>query len=167
MIAQSIGGILARELRALRREVEAYADDAQPWQVVPGLANTGGTLVLHLAGNLQHYLGAVLGGTGYVRDRAAEFSRRDVPRTELLADIGRAEAAVHAALAQVTDAQLQADFPEPVAGMRWATGEFLMHLAVHAAYHLGQLDAHRRIVTGDPTGVGAIRPTELPSARPA
>ena len=47
------------------------------------------------------------------------------------------------------------------------TGEYLVHLSVHFAYHLGQLDYHRRVVTGQNTGVDAMRPGDLSSARPA
>ncbi|MBK8648017.1 MAG: hypothetical protein IPN16_16060 [Gemmatimonadetes bacterium] len=32
----------------------------------------------------------------------------------------------------------------------------LLHLASHLAYHIGQLDYHRRLVTGDSRGVGAM-----------
>ena len=83
----SMAAIFERDLRALRREVEAYPDERDLWAQVPGVSNVAGTLVLHLAGNLQYYIGAVLGGSGYVRDRPAEFARRDVARSELLREI--------------------------------------------------------------------------------
>jgi hypothetical protein len=163
----ALAAILDRDLAALRREVEAYPDERDLWREVPGVPNVGGTLVLHLTGNLQHYFGARLAGTGYVRDRPAEFARRDVPRSELLRDIDAARAAVKAASTAVGTAQLAADFPEAVGGSRIKTADYLMHLAVHFAYHLGQLDYHRRVVTGVNTSVGAVRPAELSSARPA
>ena len=83
-LAAAVAAILDRELRTLRRELEAYPDERQLWQEVPGLPNSAGTLALHLTGNLQHYIGACWGGTGYVRNRDAEFGQRDVPRSELL-----------------------------------------------------------------------------------
>jgi hypothetical protein len=162
----AVAAILDRDLQALRREVEAYPDDQALWQRVPGITNTAGTLVLHLTGNLQHFLGARLGGTGYVRDRAAEFARRDVPRAELLREIDAARSAVRAGLAHLSDTQLAADYPEAIAGVRIAAGDYLVHLTTHFAYHLGQLDYHRRVVTGNESGVGAMRPAELSSARP-
>jgi hypothetical protein len=166
MIINAIRSILERDLGALRREVEAYPHDSDLWRSLPGTTNTGGTLVLHLAGNLQHYFGACLGGTGYVRDRDAEFSRRDVPRTELLHEIEAARTAVQAGLAKLSTGQLGAEFPEPVADARLTTGEYLVHLGTHLAYHLGQVDYHRRVVTGNATVVGAMRPADLSSARP-
>jgi uncharacterized damage-inducible protein DinB len=163
----ALAAMLDRDLATLRREVEAYPDERDLWREVPGVPNVGGTLVLHLTGNLQHYLGARLAGTGYVRDRAAEFARRDVPRSELLRDIDAARAAVKAASTAVGTAQLAADFPEAVGGSRVRTGDYLVHLAVHFAYHLGQLDYHRRVETGANTSEGAVRPAELSSSRPA
>ena len=158
--------MLDRDLRALRREVEAYPEDGTLWQAVPGIPNVAGTLVLHLTGNLQHYFGARLGSTGYIRNRAAEFARRDVPRSELLSQIEAARVAVKQAVTHIGEAELAADFPEPVGGSMVQTGEYLIHLATHFAYHLGQIDYHRRMVTGNATGVDAMRPAELSSARP-
>lgn len=163
MTLPSIAAILDRDLRALKREVEAYPDERDLWAQVPGISNVAGTLALHLAGNLQYYVGAVLGGSGYVRDRPAEFARRDVPRSELLREIEAALSTVARALAGTIDPE--AEFPESIAGKRVRTGDYLVHLATHFAYHLGQLDYHRRIVTGHDKGVDAMRPTELSSAR--
>ena len=164
-LAADLAALLDRDLRTLQRELEAYPDERQIWQRVPGLANSAGTLALHLAGNLQHYVGARLGGTGYVRDRDAEFARRDVPRVELIAGIERARAAVAAGLGAVSVEDLAAEYPELIAGCRIRTGDFMVHTAVHLAYHLGQVDSHRRMVTGNGEGVGAVKPGELGSAR--
>jgi uncharacterized damage-inducible protein DinB len=165
MLLPSIAAILDRDLRTLRREVEAYPDERRLWQTVPGVSNVAGTLALHLAGNIQHYLGARLGGTGYVRDRPAEFARRDVSRSELLREIEAARAAVKAVLSGDTVPDPGAEYPETVGGVRVATGDYLVHLATHLAYHLGQIDYHRRFVTGQPTAIDAVRPAELSSAR--
>ncbi len=67
---------ILRELEALEREIASCPDDEAPWTTVSGVPNSGGTLVLHGAGNRRSVVGAVLGGTGYVRDRAAEFVSR-------------------------------------------------------------------------------------------
>ena len=167
MVLPALAALLDRDLRTLRREVEAYPDDGSLWRSVPGIANVGGTLVLHLTGNLQHYLGARLGGTSYLRDRNAEFARRDVPRSELLREIEAARAAVQSAVSHISERELSAEFPETVGGVRVQTGEYLMHLSTHFAYHLGQLDYHRRVVTKSAIGVDAVRAAELASARPA
>lgn len=158
--------VLLRELRAMRREIEAYPDDAAPWLVPPGITNPGGTLALHCAGNLQHYVGAVLGGSGYVRDRTAEFGRRDLPRTALLAELDRAAEVVDRTLAALPEDVLERPYPQAVAGNIFTCDRFLTQLASHLAYHLGQVDYHRRLVTGDGAVVGALATSELPGELP-
>jgi uncharacterized damage-inducible protein DinB len=166
MLVEAVAAILDRDLRALAREVEAYPDDGALWQLPEGITNSAGTLVLHLTGNIQHTFGARLAGTGFVRDRPAEFSARGVPRAALLRQIEAARSAVRAAAEKLTGEALALDFPEVVGGMLVTTGEYLIHLVSHFDYHLGQVDYHRRLVTRDSRGVDAIRPGELSSARP-
>jgi uncharacterized damage-inducible protein DinB len=162
MRIEILGTLILRELRAVRREIEAYPDDASVWRPVPGIPNTGGTLALHLAGNLQHFFGAILGRDGYKRDRESEFSRRDVARRELLAGLDAAAASVERTLRDLTNDDLTATYPESIANRTFSTGAFLLHLFSHLAYHLGQLDYHRRAVTGDSLGVDAVSVRELP-----
>jgi uncharacterized damage-inducible protein DinB len=162
-----IEATLLRELRSVRLELEAYPEEGLIWRIPPGIPNSGGTLVLHLAGNIQHYIGAVLGGSGYVRDREREFSARDVPRRQLLEEIASAETAVRATLPKLDEAELSATYTEAVRDHHLETAEFLVHVAVHLGYHLGQLSYHRRLVSEDPAGVGAVSPAELSTARPA
>ena len=166
MLIEAVAAILDRDLRALAREVEAYPDEAALWQLPEGITNSAGTLVLHLTGNIQHYLGARLGNTGYKRDRPAEFSARGVPREALLRQIEAARGAVRSTVQKLTAEALELDFPEVVGGMRVVTGEYLIHLVSHFDYHLGQVNYHRRLVTRDSRGVDAIRTGELSSARP-
>ena len=161
MLIDIIKTIVLREIAAVERSVEAYPDDESLWILPAGLPNAGGTLVLHLAGNLQHYFGAVLGGSAYKRDRPAEFSRRDVPRAELLSELAAARVAVERTIPQLTADVLAAPYPERIAGHVLMTDVFLVHLASHLAYHLGQLDYHRRVVTGDAQGVGALAASEI------
>src|SRR4029078_9979483 len=91
--------ILLRDIDTLRREIELYPDDESVWREVPGLPNPGGTLVLHLVGNLRHYIGGFLGQSGYLRESPAEFSTRGTSRQELLRLIAAAHDEVDAALA--------------------------------------------------------------------
>jgi uncharacterized damage-inducible protein DinB len=149
---------LDRDLAGFEAELAAFPDDATVWQEHPAMPNTTGTLVLHAVGNLRHFIGATLGGDGYVRDRDAEFARRDVPRAELLEQLREARAAVGAVLASLDPARLDEAYPLEVAGHRPVTGTFLVHLATHLAYHLGQADFHRRVVTGNRAPVGAMSP---------
>ena len=110
--------------------------------------------------------GSKLGGTGYVRDRPAEFARRDRTRADLIAAVEETRGIVRATLAALPEEELDREFPEAVAGVQLTTGDFLIHLTVHLGYHLGQIDSHRRLLTGG-TSVRAVPIPELASARPA
>jgi uncharacterized damage-inducible protein DinB len=156
-----ITNVITRELRALRREIETYPNEAGLWEVLPGTANPGGNLALHLAGNIQYFLGNVLGKNGYVRNRDAEFGSRDLPRQELLREIDNAIAAVQAGMSQISEADLAKPYPEAVGGVSSTTGAFLAHFATHLAYHLGQVDYHRRVLTGERKTEKAMSVTEL------
>lgn len=155
-LIQDLSTLFLRDLDGLRREIELYPDDAAPWAEIPGLPNRGGTLALHLAGNLRHYIGAILGGSDYVRDRDLEFSARDVSRAEMLEKIAAARREVEAGLAALDPGVLDQDYPLPLGGRTISTRQFLIHLAVHLTFHLGQIDYHRRAATGDATSAGVI-----------
>lgn len=144
-----------RELDSLVREIALYPDDAAPWQELAGLPNLGGTLVLHLAGNLRHFIGAQLGHSGYVRHREAEFATRGVSRAELATLIGTTQAELDATFAALDPARLD-EVVELPNGTRTRVGLFLLHLLSHLSFHLGQIDYHRRAVTRDATGAGVL-----------
>jgi len=154
---------MIRELDGFKRQIAAFATDDGPWTARPGVANTAGTLALHCAGNIQHFIGAMLLGTGYTRQRDLEFSRRGVPRQEILAELDRALDAVRR-LASLKDPDLPAIFPEPFGGKQVNTDVMLVHLAVHLGYHLGQADYHRRLATGDATTLDGVSAKALPAA---
>ena len=156
-----LSNVITRELKALRREIETYPGEDDVWDVRPGITNPGGNLALHLAGNIQYFIGNVLGKNGYVRNREAEFADKDVPRAELLREIDNAIAAVETGMSKITEADLARPYPEAVGGVSSTTGAFLAHFATHLAYHLGQVDYHRRILTGESKTVKAMAVTEL------
>ena len=141
--------LLLRDLAALQREVAAYPDDATLWRVAPGIANSAGTLALHLAGNLRGFIGAVLGGSEYVRDREREFTATGLSREEVTLELADAEIQVMRALSTLDLARLDSEYPQRLAETTLRTDVFLLHLATHASYHLGQIDYHRRLLTGD------------------
>ena len=88
---------LIGELEQLRDAVRQMAEpltDRELWAkpVEPG--NSIGHLILHLTGNLNHFVGGQLGGTGYVREREREFTETQPPeKSDLLANLDGAVAA--------------------------------------------------------------------------
>jgi hypothetical protein len=156
MLIDAVKRCLMRDLRGFELELEAYPDDASVWVLTPGVKNSTGTLTLHACGNLRHFIGALLGKSGYVRDRDAEFADRDLPRVELEMLLAVTRDEVARALDQLDSGLLTADFPVPIGTVTLSTGQALVHLATHLTYHLGQADMHRRVVTGQSDGVGTI-----------
>lgn len=135
--------LFRRDLGELRREILTFEQGERLFQTPAGVQNSVGTLGLHLAGNLQHHIGATLGETGYVRDRPAEFSRR-CSAAEILAELDAALADIESILPGLTPAQLFSPFPVEIEGRTIPTRIFLWRLAVHLAYHLGQAVTVRR-----------------------
>lgn len=164
-LATHLRALMLRDLRAVRREIEAYPNDQSVWALPSGISNSSGTLVLHLAGNLRLYVGHVMGGIAYERDRPREFAARDLSREELFAELDAAIDAVDRGMRQLRDEQLTEIFPLPVGNFRVNTQEFLTHCATHLAYHLGQVDYHRRLTTGSPVTVSTVALADLSSAQ--
>lgn len=149
--------ILGREVGHVAEEIAAYRDEKNLWVMLGAQRNAPGTLALHLAGNLLHYVGAVLGGTGYVRDRGAEFGERDVPRAELLRRLAECRETVTRTLERVEADVLAAPFPgelpPPLAGM--TTRALLIHLTWHLGWHTGQIYYHRLATESPEAATGA------------
>lgn len=146
-LSRDFARILARDLDKLAGQLEAYPSEGSIWRRLGDTRNSAGTLALHLVGNLEHYVGAVLGGLPYVRDRDAEFGGREVPRAELLQRVARCRDHVAATLEALPDGVLPEPYPgELPAHLAGAsTHLFLIHLTAHFGWHLGQVDYHRRI----------------------
>lgn len=159
-ICDDVRVVLLRDLEGFQREVSMYPDDASLWEVREGVANSGGNLALHVAGNIRYFIGHAMGGSDYRRDRAAEFERRSGTRDEVVAQLRAAVAAVDDVVPRLTVEQLDAPF-EAHAGVVVSTRRFLLHLCTHTAFHLGQIGYLRRIVTGDPRSSNTVSASRL------
>jgi uncharacterized damage-inducible protein DinB len=141
-----LGEILLRDTRtrlveaypAQIREALAALDEGQIWWRPNPSANSVGNLVLHLAGSTRHFIGRGLGGSGFVRDRPAEFAERGpIPSAEVSQHLEETVAET----ARVLDAQ----DPSRLLQVSTATGEphtflaLLLRVAHHWAVHTGQI----------------------------
>ncbi len=160
-LGSNLAILLVRELATFERELALYPDDESLWKTTRGMANAAGNLALHVAGNLQHYVGAVLGGTGYARNRELEFGRRSGSREEVAAELQAASRVVREVLPALSEERLGAMYPETLNGLTLRTDRFLMHLCAHAGYHLGQASTLRRVLTGDERSSGPVSLTAL------
>jgi len=156
-----IRSVMTRELEAFAREVELFPDDLALWRTVHGVSNSAGNLALHVCGNLKHFVGAVLGGSGYVRNREAEFGTRSGSREDVARQVRETAGIVSTVLSRVSPEVLEAPYPEPHDGVQLRGDTFLLHLCVHLAFHLGQAGYLRRALTGDARTSGAVSLREL------
>jgi len=146
MLQEVLKRLIKRDLAKLKEEIDAYQTESNIWIVADGIANSAGNLCLHLVGNLNHFVGTVLGDTGYVRQRDLEFSLKDIPRAELIEKIEDTVTMIDQVMDKVTDEQLASEYPITVFTKGDTTAYFLSHLATHLGYHLGQVNYHRRLL---------------------
>lgn len=146
MLSNTLSELFQRDLRQLANEINLYTNEADLWIIRGEISNSAGNLCLHLAGNLNHFIGATLGNTGYVRDRPIEFAAKDVPREVLLEQIADVIQVVTNTLSTLSEADLQLDFPLEKRGAIVTTEHMLLHLYGHLSYHLGQINYHRRLI---------------------
>jgi len=142
----SLHKLFERDLNKLEEEIRLYPNEDALWKLAKGIKNPGGNLCLHLCGNLQYYFGAVLLQSGYKRNRDLEFAARDVPVSELYKEIAGAKKAVLSTLANFKPEALDTPYPEEVFGHPVSNIFFMIHLAGHLNYHLGQVNYHRRLI---------------------
>lgn len=144
---ESVAKLIDRDLKKLADEISQYPDEESVWSIKSGIKNSAGNLCLHLCGNLQHYFGAVLGKTGYVRNRDNEFSAKNIPKAELLKEIEQTRNAVNETLETLKPSTLLKEYPEKVFEHPMTCMHFFTHLTAHLGYHLGQVNYHRRLLS--------------------
>lgn len=129
--------------RAIMEQVEPL-NDGQLWfkPITPG--NSIGHLILHLTGNLNHYVGAQLGGSHYVRDREREFTEHNPPsKDQLLAQFAEVKELFQSVVSRLSAEKLVSPHPETRFG---TVLEALVHLVAHFALHRGQISYLFRLV---------------------
>ena len=146
MIIESLKTLFNRDLNQLKTEIESYQNESDIWTIQKGIANSAGNLCLHLIGNLNTYIGAQYGKTGYIRNRPLEFSLKDIPRVELLSKIEETIVVVDNALNNISEVELKKEYPLLVFKDKTSTEFMLIHLTTHLTYHLGQINYHRRLL---------------------
>ena len=149
MLKETLAVLFERDLNKLVTEINLYKDEDKLWLVPEGISNSAGNLCLHLMGNLNHFIGATLGKTGYVRHRDDEFSLKNIPRQDLLINLANCILIVKETLEKLPEDELNKDFPLEKHGEVVSTMHMLIHLFGHLSYHLGQINYHRRLLDHD------------------
>ena len=146
MLTETLIPLYTRDLNKLKHEIDSYKNEPTIWHFEKGIANSAGNLCLHLVGNLKTYIGAALGQHPYVRNRELEFLAKDIPRADLLQSIEETITVVESSLRKLTEEDLKKEYPILVFDKTTSTEYFLVHLATHLTYHLGQVNYHRRLL---------------------
>lgn len=146
MLCSILSELFDRDLTNLKTEIAKYSSDDNLWKTSDGITNPGGNLSLHIIGNLNHFIGSVLGNSGYIRNREAEFASSGIQRAAIIADVEVTAATIRDVLAKLDEKSLEDIYPVEVFGRPMTTGFFLVHLTAHLSYHLGQINYHRRLL---------------------
>ncbi len=146
MLTETLLLFFKRDLEKLKSEIQLYQKEQNLWLIAENISNSAGSLCLHLVGNLNHFIGAEIGTTGYVRQRELEFSQTDIPREKLILAIEKTIQMITTVLDGFPALKMKEEFPKLVFGHPMTYEYFLTHLAVHLAYHLGQVNYHRRLL---------------------
>lgn len=146
MLVDTLMTIYNSELKKLRTEIESYQHEEALWKTDKNIANPAGNLCLHLVGNLNGFIGAELGHTGYVRNRDLEFSEKGLSKAELLQKIDDTITVVDSTLKKLTDEDLEKDFPRKIFAETKSAEYMLVYMLSHFTYHLGQVNYHRRLL---------------------
>lgn len=146
MITETFKTLFRKDLYKLKTEIELYRNEETIWHIEKSIANSAGNLCLHLVGNLNTYIGAVLAKTNYVRNRDLEFSLKDIPKETLVKMIEDTIPVVEKGLDQLQEQQLNDDFPIIIWEKTTSTAYTLVYLLAHLNYHLGQVNYHRRLL---------------------
>ena len=146
MVKEALLEIFERDLGKLKEEISLYTNENNLWKTEKQISNSGGNLALHVIGNLNHFIGATLGNTGYVRERDNEFSDKNIPVQKILDNIDATIIVVKNTLSNLTAEDFEKVFPLEKHGQIVKTDFMLLHLLAHLEYHLGQINYHRRLI---------------------
>jgi len=142
-LAPLVSSTLAAYYEEVRDQVHKWVDPLPTediWRKPYPYGNSIGHLVLHLTGNLSHYIGKNVAGTGYVRNRPLEFSDPSkLPKQQVLANFDRTIDMVAATVRAQSAGDLQkaySDPTEPLSNTRFA---LFLRMAAHAYHHVGQI----------------------------
>lgn len=146
MLTETLIKLFSRDLNSIIDEINLYKDESCLWKTEGLVTNSAGNISLHIISNLNHFIGAILGESGYVRNRELEFSLKDIPKAELIKELKATIVIVENTLTNLSAEDLRANYKLQVFNAPMTTEYFLVHLASHLAYHLGQINYHRRLL---------------------
>lgn len=147
-VIQSSLSAYYRMIQTRVHELAEPLSDEQIWTRPYPYGNSIGNLILHLTGNLSTYIGAQIGGTGYVRDRPLEFSDNGKPKAEILRAFDQTIDTVLATIAKQSDHDWSAPFFGQLEAESKTRFSAFLSCAGHAYHHVGQMIYLQRELIG-------------------
>ncbi len=145
MQTQTLQQLYNFEIENLAKEINLYSNSENLWITKENINNSGGNLALHIIGNLNHFIGATLLQTNYVRNKEAEFGDKNLSKEFLLKLLKNAQEIVNQAFEKMTEEDLLKTYPYDFMGSN-TTGFYITRFLSHLSYHLGQINYHRRLL---------------------
>ena len=145
MVNSVLANFYERDIRKLIEEVSLFRNEEDLWRAQGSVKNPVGNLVLHIIGGLNHFIGATLAQTGYVRNRDQEFISKGVERRDLVAQLEKLIPMVNETMNALTREQMEAEYPVFFDTPKTSTSYVLVQLLAHLNYHLGQENYLSRI----------------------
>lgn len=143
---QALLEVYNRHMQMTITDISAFSNEDDIWKTAEGINNSAGNLALHIVGNLNYFIGNILGNTGYVRDRDAEFSAKGIPQKELVNLLQATNTMLSTTLSGLQDNDLNKIYPIDKFGEGKTIGYVFVYLLAHLDYHLGQINYHRRLL---------------------
>jgi len=144
MLNTILASFYERDLRKMIDEINSFKNEENIWQTHGVIKNSCGNLASHVTGGLNYYIGAILANTGYVRNRNLEFTIKDVPRKEIVAQLEALIQMIRTTLESFDQERMETEFPLEFDNARNSHTYVLTQLLVHLNYHLGQVNYLRR-----------------------
>jgi uncharacterized damage-inducible protein DinB len=142
-LASTVASTLAAYYEEVRDKVHRLVDPLsteQLWTRPYPYGNSIGHLLLHVTGNLNHYIGAQITKTDYVRNRPLEFTDASKRRKEqVLADFDCAIDMVAATIRKQSAIDLAAPYSDPTEPLSNTRFAVFFRMAAHAYHHTGQI----------------------------
>jgi len=146
-ISEELTDLFIRDLEQMVKNLEEI-DENHLWEAPDGVTNSCGVLAQHVVGNLNHFVGASLGETGYVRDRELEFTDTGRLKSELIEDAKQLTENLSKIIRSLDEEELNKPYPGKIP-YEGSTRKILLHLYGHLSYHMGQLNYLRRMIAAD------------------
>lgn len=146
MLQETLISIFRRDLQQLVKELSLYKKESYVWKTDINITNSAGNLTLHLIGNLNNFIGSIIGKTDYKRNRELEFSLKNIPNSILIQQIEDTVLMIEKVVSKINTDDLGKKYPLDAFKKPMTTQYFLIHLTTHLSYHLGQINYHRRIL---------------------